>query len=477
MNDSTIINETNANHRREFLGQAFLNRESLKYLASYIAFQTAIVATSLVAFQWLWGFALPERLAFVCLPGHCILTLFCVRLAMTRKQISTWQYLALLLCSVVLLAWFLHDSGGHTNPLISLFLVPLAMSAAMLGWLPSLTVALTIIAFYGGLMNYFEPLAVADMNVVADRGVGAGKDVVAGKDAGAVAQVQHMAHHHHGGDGQLTQLHLFGMWITFCLSAILILVLVIPLAASIRRQRETIAQQREQTLRDERIVAMATFAASAAHQLGTPLSTLSVIAEDLGEEFSTNKMVQDDIRVMQEQIAHCKTTLHSMMRKADAIRNDRQSQLLVTEFLENIRNQFNLLNPSYCVELPRQVSETLRINSDETLDQAFLNLLDNAARESRANPSVEVENTIDEVCLKIIDSGPGVADKVQQQLGQPFISSRSKSEGLGLGLFLSNATINRLGGRLALFSSKEGTVTEVWLPLVKASTSTLQAVE
>ena len=418
--------------------QMLLGKDSLRYLANYFAIQSVVLAVFVAAFYFSWDFELPQRLLVLFLPAQFAVTLFVYRLAVKLPQVKTWHYLLLLMMSVLLLGWFLHDSGGHTNPLISLLLVPLAMSAAMLGWQASALLALVILAIYAGLMQIFIPLLPA----------GGG------------------GHHHHGND-QMMQLHLFGMWVTFCLSVLLILVFVIPLATSIRKQRELIARQREQSLQDERIVAMATFAASAAHQLGTPLSTLSVIAEDLADDFKDNALVQADLNTMTEQIALCKDTLHSMMRRADALRNQEQQERAVPEFLTHLREQFNLLNPSRTVrlQLPGGVQPP-RIACDETLEQAILNLLDNAARASNDDPTMEFEVAGNEVGIRILDTGPGLAPEVEQAIGQPYISTRPRNEGMGLGLFLSHATINRLGGRLKIGTTERGTCTEVWLPVL-----------
>ncbi|MCG8673213.1 MAG: ATP-binding protein [Pseudomonadales bacterium] len=414
-----------------------LGQETLRYLANYFAVQSLVVALFVAAFYFYWDFEFPQRLIAIFLPLQLLCTAAAFRLAYTAQMVQTKNYLLLLLMSVGLLVWFLHDSGGHTNPLISLLLVPLAMSAALLGWQASVIIALVVVAAYAGLMNFYVPLGDAEMSG---------------------------HHHHHDSNSQLAQLHLYGMWLTFCLSALLILVLVIPLASSIRKQREYIARQREQALQDERLVAMATFAASAAHQLGTPLSTLSVLAEDLAEEFKQEDVVQEDLSLMAEQIQLCKKTLHSMMQRADAIRNQSYEIVSLMDLIPKISSQFNLLNPAYVLSVKTDIPESVFLKSDETLEQAILNLLDNAARAGEDNPALEIDTNEEDVCLRILDVGPGFSASVLQNVGQPFISTREKNEGMGLGLFLSNATINRLGGSLKLFTADTGSIAEVWLP-------------
>ena len=145
--------------KAEYWYQLPLEQGSLRYVAIYFGIQTIVLGVFILAFQIGWGFELPSRLTFYFIPAQILLTLITVRGIFTFKLIKSWHYLAWLLMSVVMLAWFLHDSGGHTNPLISLLLVPLAMSAAMLPWQASFLLAMLTITLYAGLMNFYLPLS------------------------------------------------------------------------------------------------------------------------------------------------------------------------------------------------------------------------------------------------------------------------------------------------------------------------------
>lgn len=411
--------------------QQTLQQNSLLYLSWYMAILLAVMLLTSLVF-WSQQISLPGRVYWLLMPVQGLLAL-CTAIAHRRRpRVSVALYLTLLLCSIALLAWYLYDAGGHTNPVISLLLVPLAMSAALLGWQATGIIALVVLAAYSLLTQYFIALG---------------------------------QHHQHG--EHFMQLHLAGMWLTFLLSVLLILGLVLPLALSSRAQQRLIARQQEKILQDEKLIAMATFAASAAHKLGTPLSTLAVLTQDLREELQSQPALIPDLDVMAGQIQVCKTTLHDMMRRADNLRNNVRTPVPLSQLVDHLRQQFNLLHPARSLQIDTAPLPQVQLESDETLDLALLNLLDNAARESGADPHLQVQRDGTQVCLRIIDTGPGIPDAIRQQLGEPFISSRQ--DGLGLGLFLSHTTINRLGGTLRLLSADRGTLTEIWLPIAKAT--------
>ena len=137
---------------------------------------------SALALRW-QGYSLTTGVFWWLIPTQCLATLGAVLLSKPGRQITTGFYLLLLFFSMLLLGWFLHDSGGHTNPLISILLLPIAMAAAILGWQASVIIALIAIGIYTGLTEFYIPLAP-----------------------------QTHDHDHHQ---QFMQLHLLGMWITF----------------------------------------------------------------------------------------------------------------------------------------------------------------------------------------------------------------------------------------------------------------------
>jgi two-component system sensor histidine kinase RegB len=396
---------------------------SLRALLYYLLLLNTVM---LLAGAWatqIWHVPIPGLPSV--LISHSLLTAMVFGMAGQKRFHNSGYYLLLLLISSALLGIFLFNSGGHTNPMISLLLLPVAMSTAILYWQATVLVAILVLALYALQTHYFVPLTPAS---AADW-------------------------------PKLMSLHLHGMWLTFVLSVAVLVGVILPLLTAVRRQQELLNAQREQRSKDERLIAMATFAASAVHQLGTPLSTLAVLTEDFQDLQPEH---QHDWQLMQQQIQLCKTILQSLLRRTEDLRYQQDQLLLAEDWLQRLRENFTLLHPHIQLPIDSDALPKRYLRTDETLDQAILNVLDNAIRASQQAPQLQIRSTDQQLCLRIIDQGSGISATLRQQLGQPFVSGRA--DGTGLGLFLSHAAINRLGGQLSLSPTEKGTMTEIILP-------------
>lgn len=144
----------------------------------------------------------------------------------------------------------LYYSGGSTNPFVSYYLVPLTIAAATLPWIYSMVLSGLALTGYTLLLIWYHPLHLQ--------------------------AVQHEA--------MLINLHLFGMWLNFALSAAFITFFVVKMSEALRWQAHMQAERREESMRDQQLLAVATQAAGAAHELGTPLATMSVLLNELRQE-------------------------------------------------------------------------------------------------------------------------------------------------------------------------------------------------
>jgi len=342
------------------------------------------------------------------------------------------EYLVQLLVDIVGLTLLLYLSGGASNPFISFYLVPLCISAAVLPWSYTWIVAGLSLAAYSLLLFFYIP----------------------------IPELNPQGMHH----GTSNNTHIWGMWLNFAFSATLITLFVVRMASALREKETQENAQREDLLRNEQILAVARLAAGTAHKLGTPLSTMAIVTESLGESSGLTIEQREDIALLEAQINQCKETLKELVQTARLSNIDDKVSIACDDFIEELCQHWLMMRP--------EVSSTLKIDSDTpapqikveaTLEQAISNLLNNAADACPQDINVNLSWDSHNIYLKISDQGPGIPQQIREQLDSPAIKHSSK--GLGLGLLLSHATVNRYNGKLELYPHPSGgTITSLTLP-------------
>nr|WP_256835530.1 ATP-binding protein [Pseudomonas oleovorans] len=335
------------------------------------------------------------------------------------------EYAVQLGCDLIIHSVLLYYSGGSTNPFVSYYLVPLTIAAATLPWMFTIVLAGMALAGYTLLLVWTHPL-----------------ELPAARES----------------------LLVYGMWLSFALSAALITFFVAKMAEELRSQDELRAERREESLRDQQLLAVATQAAGAAHELGTPLGTMSVLLKELRQEYRDKPALQDDLALLQEQVKLCKYTLQQLVRAAENDRRQAVVEQSCVEWLETTLNRWHLMRPeaSYRYQCLGRGTPP-RIMPPADLTQALLNLLNNAADACPDKLDIRLDWDHQWLRLSIRDHGAGVPLAIAEQLGRPFFTTKGK--GFGLGLFLSQASVTRAGGTVKLYNHEEGgTLTELKLP-------------
>jgi two-component system sensor histidine kinase RegB len=340
-----------------------------------------------------------------------------------------------LLVDICALSAMLYFSGGATNPFVSFFLPDLAVAAALLTWRPALFLAGLAIAAYSLLTAFFVPLRLDD----PDRAI---------------------------------SYHLAGMWANFSVSAALIVCFVAGLSRTVRQRDAQLAQARERYLENDRLLALGMQAANAAHEIGTPLSTVAIIANELLHESDgagrdhALAPYREDFATIETQIALCKAAL-DRMGKADGKSDENQETVAAHAWLTQFADQWRLRYPAARLELALADSDA-RIAGSVALAQILTTLLDNAAQAVAASDAgirlaLRVERRL--AVIEVADQGPGIAPQTLKRLG--FEPIQSKLSGRGIGLFLAFATARRIGAGIELISNPgSGTRAHVAVPIV-----------
>lgn len=362
------------------------------------------------------------------------------------------EMLTQLLLDMAILTGLFFETGGYTNPFVWMYLLPLAVAAVSLPWRQTWLVAALSIACYSTLMFWYEPLPIMQMDM-------------SGMDMANMTAEQHMQmmHGHHESGFSL---HLLGMWAGFVVSAGVIAFFVERMGRSLREYDQLIAQTREKALESERMLALATLATAAAHELGTPLSTMAVVAGEMADDCAEQPQLAQSVALLRSQIDRCKTILTSITASAGQQRAEGGRRQALDDFLSGIVSGWQDTRPATRFEcrlhgpLPAPV-----IAVDRTLGQALVNLLDNAADASPEQIELDGEWTPTDLNLTLRDHGPGLSPEAESRIGTPFFTTKEDS-GMGLGLYLARIILERFGGTVQLSNHPQGgAVTRIRLPL------------
>lgn len=303
-------------------------------------------------------------------------------------------------------------SGGTTNPFVSLYLPSLAIAAAVLpwyltGWLAAFAVACYVLLGFDNVpLNMDNPANLFDY-------------------------------------------YRAGMWVNFMVSVGLIVWFVARMSLALRQRDHALGDAQQRLLRDERAVALGVQAATVAHEIGTPLSTIAMLTEELRDMSRTDKALApyiDDLALLERQISLCTSALARLRSRASS----QGSRQAVSEWLGPFVEQWRLRHPHVKFEQIGDAPDDLTLDDTVAVGQILTILLDNAARASRdyvtlrAYPATRAGFIDFEVC----DAGPGIPASLRNSLGAAPVESTQGGHGVGLYLAFSSAA--RLGGLIDL---------------------------
>ncbi len=360
-----------------------------------------------------------------------------------------------LFADVAALTVLLYYAGGSTNPFVSIYLLPLVIAAATLPRRYTWGMAALTLACYSLLMVWHVPLPTGNQHDHAAMQMDHSQHLMLEPSAADYGASQaEAADTSASWLGDAFNTHVLGMWLGFVISAMVIAYFVVEMAGAVRSRDAQLNRAREETLRNERIVALGTLAASAAHELGTPLSTMSVVIGEMRRDTAAQPELQGSLTILDDQVKNCKRIIDTLIRHAQEAPNEQA----VEGFLLGVLDEWQLLRPTvrYRYEVSgQQPSPQLRI--DPALRSALLNLLNNAADASPEEMDILLRWDEANVVLEIRDHGPGLTPEAAARAGSAFFTT--KQEGRGLGLFLANATLERMGGSVRLMNREGGGAT------------------
>ncbi|MEZ5904240.1 MAG: ATP-binding protein [Geminicoccaceae bacterium] len=270
---------------------------------------------------------------------------------------------------------------------------------------------------------------------------------------------------------RLPPLYLFAAWLALSLTVVLVAVYVCQLASEARRHALALSALQLALAREQELSALGGQAAAAAHLLGTPLTTINVIAKELVRELPATSPLLEDANELLVQVLRCRETLASLgsgQRDAAhaAFTRAPLSGLLAT-IAESCRVEPVTIDIGVDIE---PGLEEPRVVLAPELRHSIANLIDNAVRFARARVAITVAVAHGGIAVEIADDGPGFKPEVLDWLGEPYLSTRREEGGLGLGVFIAKTLLARTGASMhfanrdKLSHPGEGAVVRIFWP-------------
>lgn len=368
------------------------------------------------------GFDLPLIPALVIVALSVLMNLWQNRQAKDDSGLVEQNLLALIF-DILQLTALLFLTGGLLNPFSVLLLAPVVVSATMLRWRATLVLILTVAASVSGLALYNYPLPW-DQDMV-----------------------------------KLPSLYVAGLWMSLVLSTIFIGGYVWWVASAARNLSEALSEAQLAVAEEQQAVALGSLATAAAHKLGSPLNTITVISHELSREITEDDPIYEDVQLLRAEAERCRVILGSLEDYKSQGKPDFETELPINVLIED------LLHERFDADLVEVNVTHNAISMDEVpiatrraeFIQAIEDILQNAHQFARSKIIVHIEWSSEDIHVSINDDGNGFEPSILSRAGQPWNSSRVGQSGhRGLGIFIARTLIQSIGGSVVFRNGKNG---------------------
>ncbi|MGB9108629.1 MAG: ATP-binding protein [Telluria sp.] len=339
-----------------------------------------------------------------------------------HRPVTNNELFLALLVDVASLTMQLYLAGGTTNPFAFLYLLQVILSAVLLEAWSTWTIVAITLACLAGLSVFARPLPLPFDHA---RGI--------------------------------SSLYVQGMLICFALNAALLVVFISRISTTLRGKAAQLADLRQRAAEEEHIVRMGLLASGAAHELGTPLATLSVILGDWKRmrEFKQNPDLIEEITEMQAQLKRCKSIVSGILLSAGEARGESAVRTTIRSFMDELVAEWQASRPVREFVYVNRIGHDMPVAFDSALKQMIDNVLDNALEASPDWVGLEASAEHGILLLSVTDHGPGFLPSMLAQFGKPYQSTKGRPGG-GLGLFLVVNVARTLGGQVAASNLPQG---------------------
>ena len=396
-----------------------LDRKTL-YILRWIALVGQFIAINLVYF--ILDLPFPVELSYLIIFVGLITNLF-LQFSIKGNQLKDFQALIFLIYDLLQLSLLLYLTGGIFNPFSILMIIPTIVSSTFLSMGTTIILGFitTILIF---LISFFYlPLPGEDMRLL-----------------------------------HFPYFYKTGIMIAILIGLIFLSYFGIRFSGEKKKSSEAFNKLQEVIYKEYELESLGGQAAAAAHSLGTPLATISVVARELRKEIDENSKYSKDLDLLISQTKRCSEILKKISKK----------QIIEDKFFSS--TNFDILLEEILVSFKESSGKNISLSTKNDKNKINLkrspeiiyglrNFIGNAVKFANKDVIVEIASDENNVVIDIKDDGPGFPDDIIDNIGEPYIVSRSQlvklNAGTGLGTFLGKTLLERTGGRLEFFNDKD----------------------
>ena len=409
-----------------------LRLRTLNYIR-WIAVSGQILASCIAYFYFEILFNI--NLAIFLIVLSAILNIFSLIQFERTKVLNFNELTQYLLFDLLQLVCLLYLTGGLTNPFCILILAPIVISATYLDLQRAIFICASSIASISFLLFYYIPIQSSFVNYSSY---------------------------------DFSSFEILSIWASLLVTLIFISSYCFRIANESRKIVNALQKTQIALLNEEKISDLMSLTAAAVHELGTPLSTISIISKELVDGIENDHNNYDDLKIINNQIKRCADILNrlrsnSFAEKSDDFINKPSFTILINEILDNYSNEKILVKFNIDKSFDK---EKIRVSRAPEIVQSLSNVIDNAFKYAKEKIIINLSNLENQILIEITDDGDGFSNEIFSLLGDPYVKKSIDKEdtGLGLGLFISKNLINRSFGDIKfLNSAKYGACVQITL--------------
>jgi two-component system sensor histidine kinase RegB len=368
------------------------------------------------------GFSLPLVPALGVVGGSVLLNVVLILLRQVAARLGERDAALCLGYDILQLAILLHLTGGLQNPFSILILAPVTVAATILSRRPVIVLSVLAVASISVLALWHEPLPWRTEPLVFPAEL------------------------------------VLGIWVALVLATVFIGGYTWSVAQEAGRLRDAVTATQLALAREQRVSAVGALAAAAAHELGSPLATIAVVAKELVRDLPDDSPHAEDAALLLSQSERCRTILAELAQQPEDDGGSPYTRLPISALVEaaGALHQDQGVKLIFATAGQPAPEEPLVRRSPEIM-HGLNNLVQNAVQFARREVSVTTFWDRNTVTVEVVDDGPGFPLHLLGRLGEPYISTRAgAADHMGLGIFIAQSLLERSGARLVFDNLPDG---------------------